>query len=398
MRESAAAAQRRRGRSQSEPAPHRARRGRVARPRPPAKRPMPASSRSIASSSRSRSTASRCARSTAAISGRGRRGWRRSKRGASRRARRSRRGARRRLTPTPSAIARRRRWRPGRTRTTRPTARSKGSRPTSKPRAAKCFRRSTRPRRCGTRSSTPAATRDRVGETLSKLDVEIERRPDRCRARGRRPGRGCRSAAAGAAGDRGNAHRADGPRIRAGQRAHRTRVARAAGALGRARAGGPRSAAEIARGARSGPGRVTATPPARCSRRPTARWNRRAPSRTTSRWRPGTSAPSRPASPTCCSTSSSSVPEHAAAGFGLVREAGAGRCGFLIAVRTPMRRSGSGRTDAAPSRKASSRCRRSFASTARTPAPIRRRDRRRVDRRFVRARGRGQPSDSRCRS
>ena len=77
-----------------------------------------------------------------------------------------------------------------------------------------------------------AATRDRVGETLSKLDVEIERRADRIGAGGGRPRGGGRRAAPRAAGNRRDAHRAHGPRIRAGQRAHRARVARAPGAVG----------------------------------------------------------------------------------------------------------------------------------------------------------------------
>ena len=86
---------------------------------------------------------------------------------------------------TPSAIARRRRWRPNRRRTRRRTARSKGSRPTSKRRAARCFRRSIRRPRCGTRSST-RRRRASASPRRCRSCRSRRRRADRVRAR-RRP-------------------------------------------------------------------------------------------------------------------------------------------------------------------------------------------------------------------
>ena len=112
------------------------------------------SSASTACSSRLRSTASRCRRS--------RRARPRSRPSSSmldaRRepARVAARGTRERPPPTrfPSAIGRRRRWPPSRVPTTPRIARSKGSRPTSRPRAAKSSRQSIRRRRSAMRWST----------------------------------------------------------------------------------------------------------------------------------------------------------------------------------------------------------------------------------------------------
>ena len=113
-------------------------------------------------------------------------------------------------------------------RTTRRIARSKGSRRTSKRRAARCSRRSTRRPRCATRSSTRRPRAIASARRSSKLDVEIERRPASSRSAS------AADRAAAADGLR-RAHEAIeatriarvGARVRAGQRAHRARMARA---------------------------------------------------------------------------------------------------------------------------------------------------------------------------
>ena len=84
--------------------------------------------------------------------------------------------ARRRSTPRPSGSA----PRPGSPRNRRPTrrgiARSRGSSPTSRPRGARCSRRSTRRRRCAMRWRHAAAARDRVAETLQQAGRRGRRR------------------------------------------------------------------------------------------------------------------------------------------------------------------------------------------------------------------------------
>ena len=187
-------------------------------------------------------------------------------------------------------------------------ARSRGSRPTSRRRAARCSRRSMRRRRSAIRSSTPAP--------------RASAWPRRCRSCRSKPTT-CGSSAIGSTPIRGglrrrcgarrtalgaHAHRARGARIGAGERAHRARVARAFGPRPRAGARRTRSAAEVARGAAKPLAPSTAMRRAPCSRRPTARSASRARSPTISKWTPATSAPSRPASAICSSTSSSSSP------------------------------------------------------------------------------------------
>ena len=243
-----------------------------------------------------------------------------------------------------------------------------------------------------------AAARDRVAETLSKLDVETDDVRIESERVGGRPGRGGRRPAAGAGGDRGDAHRAGGARVGAGERAHRARVARALGARARARAGGPRGAAEVARGARSRARRLRRRRARPCSRRRTARSASRARSPTISRSRPATSAPSRRASAICSSTSSSSGPSTRPPGFELVREQGAGRCGFLDrrAERPRLRRDPS-RTDA---RRAGADGLVALSSVVRVSGPfagaIRQRDRRGVDRRLVRRAPRARAGSTRA--
>ena len=56
---------------------------------------------------------------------------------------------------------------------------------------------------------------------------------------------------------------------------------------------------------------------------------------TISTWIGATSAPSKPASAICCSTSSSNGHEQAAAGLSLVRGGDAGRCGFVVLEPAP---------------------------------------------------------------
>ena len=251
-----------------------------------------------------------------------------------------------------------------------------------------------------------AAARDRVAETLSKLDVETDDVRIESRA-----GRGRTAAAA-----------ADGLR-RAHEAIEATRIARAAREselasariehewrarsvrVARARAGRPRGAPEVARGARGGARRLRRRARAPCSRRRTARSTSRARSPTTSRSRPATSARSRRASAICCSTSSSSGRSTPRPAFELVRERGAGRCGFLVTSAAgapaaaafdasmsvagearPCRRSP--RTDRCP------KARRAVVGRARQRPVCGRHspgDRRRVDRRVVRRRGRREP-------
>ena len=264
-----------------------------------------------------------------------RRGRRRSTRAASRRDWRWRRGARPPPRPTPSAIAPRRRWRRSPTPTRRRTARSKGSRPTSRRRAARCFRRSTRRPRCATRSSTRRPRATASAETLSKLDVETERRraSNRSASRWSAPPRPTACAAPTRPIEATRIARAARESELASARIeHEWRVA--VGARPRARARRPRGASEVARGARRRARRLrrrraTVLVAGQRQGEPAGR-DRRLPR---SRGR-ATSAPSRPASAICSQHVVVEQAEHAAAGFQLVREAGAGRCGFLVTEAT----------------------------------------------------------------
>ena len=326
---------------------------------------------------------------------RSRRSSTRSTRGASRRARLLAGAARRpRPTRTPSATARRRRWRPNRRPTRRRIARSKGSRPTSKRRAARCFRRSIPRPRCATRSSTrrrraiasPRRCRSSTsrsttcGSSPSARRRIAPRRPTACAARTRRSRR----------------------RASPGRRANRSWPARASSTNGaparcaRASTSSPASKRGSSR-SRSSTRRApaTATPRAPCSSQANGNGQPAGRDRRLPRGRGGYER----AVEACLGDLLQHVvverPEHAAAGFQLVREAGAGRCGFLVtsAVEAPAvsrrllraderhrrRRPGSqsGARRSRPgrnrprARRASSRCRRSSASTARSPDAIR---------------------------
>ena len=266
---------------------------------------------------------------------------------------------------------------------TRPrTARSKGSRPTSRRRAARCSPRSTPRRRSATRSSTPASARDRVAETLSKLDVEADDvRIESERVGGRARG-GRRRAAPRPGRARGDAHRARRARVGAGQRAHRARVARALGARARAGAGRARGAAASRSRSSRPPAPATATraravlaqangkvePAGRGRRLPRGR-------------RRATSAPSKPASAICCSTSSSSGRSTPRPASSSCARQDAGRCGFLIASSV----GGAVRRGVRPDARSRRRRRRwsPLSSVVRVNGPfagaIRRGDRRRVD-------------------
>ena len=154
--------------------------------------------------------------------------------------------------PTPSAIARPRRWRPSPRRTRSAHREIEGLEADVEAARSEVFSAINSATALRHALEHAATARDRVAETLSKLDVEADdvRIESERVAAGSRGGR--RRPAARAGRDRGDAHRAGGARIRAGQRAHRTRMA---GALGpRARAGARRSrgAPRVARGARGG--------------------------------------------------------------------------------------------------------------------------------------------------
>ena len=148
----------------------RPRRARPAR----AKRRMPASSRSTASSSRSPSTANRSLALDDASRGHCRRGRRvEARREPAQTVLAGRRdgGARRRCR---AGSARRRGW-PRNPRRTKPgTARSKASRPTSRPRAARCSPRINSATALRHALEHAGAARDRVAETLAKLSVEAD--------------------------------------------------------------------------------------------------------------------------------------------------------------------------------------------------------------------------------
>ncbi len=133
--------------------------------------------------------------------------------------------------------------------------RSRGSRPTSKRRAARCSRRSigdgAAPLARACRDGARARCRDAVEAAGGS-----GRRQDAVRSRRRRSRRLRRPAAPRADGAGGDAHCARGPRIGAGQRTNRARLAVAFDPGTRAGAGWPRSAVEVAGGARSRTRRV----------------------------------------------------------------------------------------------------------------------------------------------
>ena len=152
-----------------------------------------------------------------------------------------------------------------------------------------------------------AAARDRVAETLSKLDVEDERRADRVGARRRPiappPPTGC---AARTRPSRPRASRASARESElASARIEHEWRARSVRAREHELAG-LEARLQVARGARGGARRLRRRRAHGARRRPTARSASRARSPTTSRSRPATSAPSRPASAISSSTSSSS--------------------------------------------------------------------------------------------
>ncbi len=225
-----------------------------------------------------------------------------------------------------------------------------------------------------------AAARDRVAETPVEARRRSGRRPDRIGARRGRSRGGGRRAAPRARGDRGDAHRPIGARVRAGERAHRARVARALGARARAGAGRPRSAADVARRARRGARRLRrcAACGAGAGQRPGRASRARLP--TTSTSSAATSAPSKRASAISFSTSSSSARSTPPPDFSSCAKHGAGRCGFLVTSAAPRdrRRFRAGATSLRRHSRpwpASAgrclRCRRSSASTDRSPTAIR---------------------------
>ena len=262
-----------------------------------------------------------------------RRSSRRSRRGASRRAWRWRRAARRRADGRRRPRARRGRAgrRIGRLRSRAP--RDRGARGGRRSGAQRGLlrdqlgdRAAPRARACG--DGARSRRRDAVASWTSKPTTSASS-PSARRGRPRRPrAEGLRRAQEA---HRGDAHRARGPRVGAGQRAHRARVARRDRCARREQElAGPRGAADVARGARGRARRLRRRARAPCSRRPTARSTSRARSPTTSRSRRATSAPSRPASAICCSTSSSSGPSTPPPAFSWCGKQGAGRCGFLV--------------------------------------------------------------------
>ena len=295
----------RRDRIRSGPRAHRAGRGRIAARRPRAKPRTPASSTSTAASSRSRSTRSRSQSLGGAIDDDRPRSSTRSNarrepaRGGPRSAARGRGRGRRGARPR-----RGRRWRRSPARTRSRTAKSKGSRPTSRRRAAKCSPRSipaTALRHALEHASDDARPRGR--NAVEAATSKPKMRGSSPSASRRIAPSGRRRAAPRAGGDRGHARRAVGARVRAGQRAHRARVARALGARARARARRPRSAADIARGARRGARRTTATPRATVLAEANGQVESAGRGRRLPRGRaPATSAPSKRAWATCCST------------------------------------------------------------------------------------------------
>ena len=188
----------------------------------------------------------------------GRRARRRSTRGASRRARRSRaRRARGRSRPTPSATAPPRRW-PSESDAYEAAHREiEGLEADVEAARSEVFSAINSATALRHSLEHAASARERVAETLSKLQVEADdvrievgarRRPT-----ARRPPTACAARRTAIEATRIARARA---RVGAGQRAHRARVARAIGARARARARRPRGAAEVARGARGRARRV----------------------------------------------------------------------------------------------------------------------------------------------
>ena len=175
-----------------------------------------------------------------------------------------------------------------------------------------------------------AAQRERVGETLGKLEVEQDDL--------RRETETVDASQAAAAEALARAQAAlEQVRLETAAReselvvgAHRARGSPARRARARAGAGAQRGAAGVARGARGQPRgiRRRGADGARPGQRD--RSASRAPSRTTSTSTAATSARSKPALATCCSTSSSNATTRRPRGLALVREHDAGRCGFVV--------------------------------------------------------------------
>ena len=249
------------------------------------------------------------------------------------------------------------------------------------------FGASTRRPRCGTRSSTRRPRATAVAETLSKLDVETERRPRSSRSASRRiAARRPTACAARTTRSRRRASR--------GRRANRSWPARASSTNGARRSvrsrehelAGLEARLQVARGARRRARRLRRRRAHRAGRRRTARSSQQGAIADYLEVEAGYER----AVEACLGDLLQHVvverPEHAAAGFQLVREAGAGRCGFLVDVAVGAGATGGFRADERHRRRradlnaptsrpaarrcptASSRCRRSSASTARSPA------------------------------
>ena len=236
-----------------------------ARPRR-ARRRTRASSRSTGGSSRSRSTASRSRRSTRAPA---RSPPSSTALDARREPARALLAARREAAADgerASATARPRRWPPSRTPTKRRTARSRGSRPTSRRRAARCSRRSTRRPRCATRSSTPrrrasASPRRCRSSTSRSSDVRIE---------SERVGGGSRARPPTACAARTTRSRRRASRGRRANRSWPARASSTSGARASVRArehelAGLEARLQVARGARRRARRLRRRARARCS-------------------------------------------------------------------------------------------------------------------------------------
>ena len=263
-----------------------------------------------------------------------------STRGASRRAPRSRRAARRRPRPTSTRARRASRRSPTNPRPTTTAHREiEGLEADVEAARSEVFSAINSATALRHALEHAGAARDRVAETLTKLDVEVDDvriESERVGGGSRRGGRRLRRAQRG---DRGDAHRPGGARIGAGQRAHRARVARALGSRARARARRARSAPEIARRARGGAGRLRRrrTGGARAGERqgrPAGRGRRlprgRRRLRARGRGLPRRSAPARRRR--TAGARRGRLPARP-------RQEGAGRCGFLIASTPATRRS-----------------------------------------------------------
>ena len=368
-RESAAAARVAEVEIGSRPPSHRARRSRIARDRR-ARSGARARARHQppAAADRVRQRAGRGARARGAA-------WPPSsttlERGASRRRRRWRRAARPRPTPMPSAIVPRRRWPPESDAYDAAHREIEGLEADVEAARSEVFSaiNAATALRHALEHAAPPATRGRdavearrrsrrrahrVGARRRRI---APRRPTACAAR-RTPSRRRAIARAARESELASARIEHEWRARVGPRA-------------RARAGRPRGAAEIARGARSRARRVRRRARAPCSRRPTARSNQQGAVADYLEVEPGYER----AVEACLGDLLQHViverPEHAAAGFELVREQQRRPLRIPIASRVEHRSPDSARLPpgAMPARagprpgRPASRCRRSCAST-----------------------------------